>query len=71
VCDEPLILITVNGEPARVRAPDLSALLAHLDLREASVAAEVNGRVVPREAFARCPLRDGDVVELVRFVGGG
>jgi thiazole synthase len=35
------------------------------------VAVEVNGEVVPRAMHATRPLRDGDRVEMVTFVGGG
>jgi thiamine biosynthesis protein ThiS len=65
------IQLNVNGRPVRAQARCLSELLAHLDVREATVVAEINGRIVPREDFAHCLLREGDVVELARFVGGG
>ena len=37
----------------------------------ARVACELNGAIVPRDAYAATVLRAGDVLEVVRFVGGG
>ena len=39
--------------------------------RPARVACELNGAIVPRDAYAATVLRAGDVLEVVRFVGGG
>lgn len=49
----------------------LSALLVELKIDEATVVAEVDGRIVERAAFAATPLTSGAKVELIRFVGGG
>lgn len=64
--------IRVNGESRRL--PDgatLTALLDELELDPRVVAIERSGEVVPRAAFAETVLRDGDQVEIVRFVQGG
>lgn len=63
--------LTVNGNAMAVQAETLADLLRHLTLDAAAVVAEVNGAIVPRENFAQHSLKDGDIVELVRFVGGG
>lgn len=31
----------------------------------------VNGELVRREAFDTCPVRDGDQVQVIHFLGGG
>jgi Sulfur transfer protein involved in thiamine biosynthesis len=36
-----------------------------------AVAVEHNGTIIERDAYAATTLRDGDVVEIVRMVGGG
>ena len=64
--------ITVNGEPRPLgSAETLAALLSEMGLGEVRLAAELNGAVVPRDQHAETPLRAGDAVELVTFVGGG
>ncbi len=35
------------------------------------IAVELNGQIVPKAKYAETVLRDGDVVEVVSFVGGG
>lgn len=49
----------------------LQDLLGLLGLDAAAVVAEVDGRIVPRTEFALTPLRQGQRIELIRFVGGG
>jgi len=64
--------LTVNGDPLKV--PDgltVATLLIHLNLTDGPVAVERNREVIPRGDHANTPLSDGDVLELVHFVGGG
>jgi sulfur carrier protein len=64
--------LTVNGEPKVV--PDgltVRGLIEHLGLTDGPVAVERNREVVPRAHHAGTPLTQGDVVEIVHFVGGG
>ncbi len=49
----------------------LSELLKLLHIDQATVVAEVDGRIIPRTAFGQTELKDDAVIELVRFVGGG
>ena len=76
-----------RGEPSRPRVPETllvngkerplprpasvrGALIA-LGLDSKPVAVEVNGRIVRRARHAATPLRPGDRIEIVTFVGGG
>ena len=49
----------------------LTELLEQLDINQATVAAEIEGKVVGRENFAQTQLSSGQSIELIRFVGGG
>jgi sulfur carrier protein len=64
--------LTVNGQ---VRDLDsgatLLALLASLQLTEKLVLVELNGQAVDRADFPVIKLAEGDVLEIVRMVGGG
>jgi len=64
--------LTVNGEP-RTFEPlaSLSALVSALGLDGRKVAIERNLEIVPRSAYGRTPLADGDRIEIVHFIGGG
>jgi sulfur carrier protein len=49
----------------------VSDLVDELGLGKRRIAVEVNRDILPRDAYARHSLRDGDVVEIVQFIGGG
>ena len=65
------ISLTVNGEPRRTGAATIAALVGELGLKPQKVAVERNGLIVPRSTLGEAPLADGDVLEIVHFVGGG
>ncbi len=63
--------ITLNGEPRRTHAATIAALVRELELDPAKVAVERNREIVPRSTLATAGLAEGDVLEIVHFVGGG
>ena len=64
--------LTVNGESRRAEpGQTLAALVRELGLDPAKVAVERNGEIVARSTLADVMLADGDVLEIVHFVGGG
>ena len=64
--------LTVNGEGREIPEPmTVRGLVELLELGDGPVAVERNGDVVPRADHASTGLRDGDVIEIVHFVGGG
>ncbi|MBU7580750.1 MAG: sulfur carrier protein ThiS, partial [Porphyrobacter sp.] len=63
--------ITLNGAPHRTAAATISDLVRELELVPEKVAVERNGAIVPRSTLADAPLTEGDVLEIVHFVGGG
>ncbi|MEO6093253.1 MAG: sulfur carrier protein ThiS [Novosphingobium sp.] len=66
------LALTVNGEPRRIVAgATIAALVAQLGLDPRKVAVERNGVIVPRSTLGEAMLGDGDVLEIVHFVGGG
>lgn len=66
------MLVTVNGERREVpEATTVRALVEILGLTDGPVAVERNGAVVPRAEHVKAALAEGDVLEIVHFVGGG
>ena len=64
--------ITVNGEGRDVEAGStIAALIDSLGLEQKAVVAQQNDDIVERSAYGGAVLQEGDVVELIRFVGGG
>ncbi len=62
---------TVNGETRRSSAGTIALLVSEMGLNPEKVAVERNGIIVPRSTLADAALGDGDVLEIVHFVGGG
>ena len=66
------IEIIVNGESRRISAgTSVAELVQRIGLRPEKVAVERNRVIVPRSTLAEVVLDDGDILEIVHFVGGG
>ncbi len=64
--------VAVNGEPMDLKdGQTVRGLVERLGLHSGPVAVERNGAVVPRAQHANTSLSEGDIVEIVHFVGGG
>ncbi len=65
--------LRVNGEDQEIVGTTLAVteLLDQLGLGCRRVAVEVSEAIVPRARHAEHRLTDGDVIEIVQFVGGG
>jgi thiamine biosynthesis protein ThiS len=67
-----MIGVQVNGRRVELEAPiGLLAYLEKLGVNPRAVAVEHNGVIIDRSRYAEAKLDDGDVVEIVRMVGGG
>ena len=67
-----MIDLTVNGKSRPIEdSIDLETYLLSFGLNLQFVAVGYNGEVVKKESFADLKLKDGDVLEIVRPVGGG
>lgn len=64
--------LTINGSPRELsRSATVEQLLAELELDPRAVVVELNREIIRRPAIAATAVQDGDVVEIVHFVGGG
>ena len=67
-----MINLTVNGKPRPIDdSMDLESYLDSFGLDLKHVAVGYNGDVLKREQYPEVVLRDGDILEIVRPVGGG
>jgi thiamine biosynthesis protein ThiS len=66
-----LLKLTVNGEPRKVAATTVFDLIQELGLHPKGTIVERNLEIVDRASYGETMLADGDVLELVRIVGGG
>ena len=66
-----MINIRINGETKSVEQMNVGELVAALGYSYDKVALEYNMVVLPRNLWAETLIRDGDIFEIVSFVGGG
>ncbi len=67
-----MINLLVNGKERVLESSvNLETYLASFGVNLEHVAVGYNGEVVGKEHFPKVRLRDGDVLEIVRPVGGG
>ena len=70
-CDGPMNL-TVNGETRTIERPmTVQQYLEDNNLLLPFMAVARNGEVLLKSEYATVTLHEGDVVEVVRMVGGG
>ncbi len=64
--------LIVNGEKTEiVTSASVTDLIVSCNLLPEATAVQRNDEIVPRTAYSTTVLEEGDVIELVRFVGGG
>ena len=67
-----MITLTVNGKPTELqRATPLLEFLQERGINTRFIAVAYNGTVLRREELGTVTLSQGNVVEIVRPVGGG
>ena len=64
--------ITLNGDPYDLDQPlSVQELLERLNIDPRRVAVEHNLVILKRGSFESAEVREGDLIEIVNFVGGG
>jgi len=64
--------VVVNGECMELsEGADVAGLLAVLGLEKRRVAVELGRKILSPDAYASTKINEGDVLEIVGFVGGG
>ena len=64
-------MLKINGEEVEADGLTIADYLDKKNFDARKVAVEVNEEIVPKKNFAETILRDGDVVEIITFMGGG
>ncbi len=64
-------MVQVNGKQEAVAGMRLIDYLEKNDYTPAGIAIECNEEILPKSEYDAYVLQDGDVVEIVSFVGGG
>ena len=65
-------MITVNGEKRTLENPvTVTECLKACNYVPVQVVVELNEEIIKRETYDTTVLKDGDVVEILQFMGGG
>ncbi|MBR5682251.1 MAG: sulfur carrier protein ThiS [Ruminococcus sp.] len=64
-------MVKINGEMLDKNGKSVSEVLSEMGISGQRVAVELNEEIVPKAKYDETILKDGDSVEVVRFVGGG
>ncbi len=65
------IEVRINGTDERLKKCTIEGLIESKGLVAASLVVEYNGRIVKQADWNKVILSQGDVLELLNFVGGG
>lgn len=64
-------MVKINGQELDFAGKSIAEYIASTEYEQKRIAVEKNGDIVPKAQYAETILQDGDVVEVVCFVGGG
>lgn len=64
-------MICINGEKIEKEEIKLSSYLEENKINPQRIAVELNSEILPKSKYGDTVLKDGDIVEIVNFVGGG
>ncbi|MDT7041450.1 sulfur carrier protein ThiS [Candidatus Nitronereus thalassa] len=63
--------VTINGKPEDIQATNVMEVLKHKEVDPHMVAVELNTQIVERDQLESTPVKDGDKLEFLFYMGGG
>ena len=64
-------MVKINGNQENAAGKTLAEYLETTSFDTRRIAVEINGEIVPKAQYANTLINDGDIIEVVSFVGGG
>ncbi len=64
-------MVQINGESVDAAGKVLNEYLEENNYITEGIAVECNEKIIPKQKYNEFTLSDGDIVEIVSFVGGG
>ena len=64
-------MVKINGEELNVAGKTVAEYLLTTSYDPKRIAVECNGGSIPKSMYCETLLQDGDIIEIVSFVGGG
>jgi sulfur carrier protein len=65
------MLVKINGKAEEVAGPTVLDLLKAKNIDPHMVAVELNAEMLERERLATTPIKEGDSLEFLFYMGGG
>ena len=65
------MFVHINGKEVKTSCSSLAQLIEENGLYSKSLIAELNFQIIKQKDWPATAIKDGDRVELLRFVGGG
>ena len=64
-------MVKINGKELNIAGKTVAEYLSTTSYDPRRIAVERNEEIVPKAQYGETILKDGDIVEVVSFVGGG
>ena len=64
-------MVKINGKEMQIQGMSLLEYLTRQGYNLERLAVECNEEIIPKSSYAKKILQEGDVLEIVSFVGGG
>ena len=64
-------MVKINGEEKEIAGKNLLEYLKEAGFEPERVVVERNLDIIPKDELGNTIIQDGDVIEVLRFVGGG
>lgn len=64
-------MVRINGENIEAAGKTIADYLKETGYNSSRVAVEQNENIVPKSEYETVVMKDGDVIEVVNFTGGG
>ena len=64
-------MVKINGEEYDYAGRNVQDVITELGYVKERIAVERNEEIIPKATYEEAILNDGDIVEVVSFVGGG
>ena len=64
-------MVKINGSLQEAAGMTVSEYLKSADFDTRRIVVEINQNIIPKAEYGQTVIQDGDIVEIISFVGGG
>lgn len=71
IAERRMTLVYINGNEQAASGKTVEDIINEMNIDIRTIAVELNEEIVSKADYGKTTLKDGDVLEVVSFVGGG